>query len=211
MESSIATIFLVVVIGLVVVFLLSLIADRLQKLFRIHVETPEKQAGRMGERIATAVISEVLREEDTLLTNVPVYYDGKQTELDNVIINSNGVFIIEVKNLRGVLSGDEESFDWIQTKSSSAGEFYQKTVKNPIGQVKRQIYILSKFLQEKDVHVWIEGYVFFVERNSPIKSGYILETRRDIDRAIHRSGQQKLSKREQQFIGTVLLSSGDIL
>ena len=209
MENSIAIIFLVVVIGLVGVFLLSLIADWLQKLLRIHVETPEKQAGRMGERIATAVISEVLREDDTLLTNVPVIYNGKQTELDNVIINSNGVFIIEVKNLRGVLSGDEESFDWIQTKSSSAGEFYQKKVKNPIGQVKRQIYILSKYLKKRGIDVWIEGYVFFVERNSPIKNDYVLETRKDIDRAIHRGATQKLSPQKQKVIGTVLLSSTD--
>lgn len=203
--EDIAIILLVVAAGLAVVWLLLFLSDWLQKLFRIHVESPEKQAGRMGERIATAVISEVLREDDFLLTNVPVFFDGKQTELDNVIINSNGVFIIEVKNLRGVLSGDEDSYDWIQTKSSSGGEFYQKTVKNPIGQVKRQIYILSNYLQENDVDVWIEGYVFFVERNSPIKSEYVLETRRDIDRAIHRGKKQRLSKREQRYIRELLL------
>ena len=77
----------------------------------IHIETPEKKAGRLGERFATGIIREILQEEDLLFTNVPVFADGKQTELDNVIINPNGVFIIEVKNLHGTLYGDEASRD----------------------------------------------------------------------------------------------------
>ncbi|MCR4674270.1 MAG: NERD domain-containing protein, partial [Lachnospiraceae bacterium] len=110
-----------------------------------------------------------------------------------------------VKNLHGVLSGDEESYDWLQTKSSSGGEFYQKTIKNPIKQVKRQIYILSGLLKRKNLDTWIEGYVFFVERNCPIKSDLVLETRKDIDLAIHTNGKQTLSKKKQSAIIKLLL------
>ncbi|MCR5546291.1 MAG: NERD domain-containing protein [Lachnospiraceae bacterium] len=190
------------VVSIIVAFLIVVIflSSFLERSFHIHRETPQKKAGRYGEKIATSVISEVLRDEDVLLTNVPIRVEGKQTELDNVIINTNGIFIIEVKNLHGVLSGDEESYDWIQTKSSSGGEFYQKTVKNPMKQVKRQIYILSSYLKRKNLGTWIDGYVFFVERNCPIKSDLVLETRKDIDLAIHSNGKQTLSKKKQSAI-----------
>ena len=49
------------------------------------IEAPEKRAGRRGEHIATEIIKGVLREGDYLFTNISVSYDGKRTELDNVV------------------------------------------------------------------------------------------------------------------------------
>lgn len=149
------------------------------------IETPEKRAGRMGEKVAASLIKEVLTEEDILLNNVHVIADGLETELDNLIINSYGVFIIEVKNYSGQLIGGEKDKDWLKIKMTPGGNSYSKTVRNPIGQVKRQEYILSRYLKQNGIHEWVKGYAFFVEMNSPVKSAYVLDTRRDIDRAIH--------------------------
>ena len=171
-----------------------------------HIESPEKRAGRMGERFATTIIKEILNDDDMLLTNVRIVAEGKQTELDNVIVNSNGVYIIEVKNWLGELYGDEDSRDWIQTKATYGG-VYQKEVKNPIGQVKREIYILSRLLKENGLDVWINGYVFFVEMNSPITSEYVLRTQGDINKAIHGPGRKKLSVLDQRFIIDILSGS----
>ena len=121
-----------------------------------------------------------------------MYADDKQSEADNIIINSRGIFIFEVKNLSGTLLGDEETYDWIQIKDAGHGNAYQKTVKNPVKQVKRQIYILSKLLKDNNINIWIEGYVFFVQGNSPIQSDYIVETQGDIDRIIHDGNNQHI-------------------
>ena len=150
-------------------------------------EPPERRAGKSGEKYASRIIDEVLRESDKHLTNVLITADGKQAELDNVIINRNGVFIIEVKNYTGELHGDEEDYEWLKYKYTSSSVPFQKVVKNPIPQVKRQVYILSKLLKKHNINVWIEGYVFFVERNSPVNSCYVLWTQEDIDRAIHQN------------------------
>lgn len=149
------------------------------------IETPEKRAGRIGEKVAASLIKEVLTEEDILLNNVHVIADGLETEFDNLIINSYGVFIIEVKNYSGQLIGEEKDRDWLKIKVTPGGNSYSKTVRNPIGQVKRQEYILLRYLKQNGIHEWVKGYVFFVEMNSPVKSTYVLDTRRDIDRAIH--------------------------
>ena len=164
------------------------------------IELPEKRAGRMGEHIANAVISEILQEDDLLFSNVEIMADGKQTELDNVIINSNGVFIIEVKNFSGELFGSEDDYEWIKTKMTYGGFFYQKSVKNPIKQVKRQIYILSQFLKKNGINVWVNGYVFFVQGNAPFESPFILMTQHDINITIHGESGNTLSDVEKERI-----------
>lgn len=149
-------------------------------------ESPEKRAGRIGERTARIIIGEILTEDDLLLTNIKLAADDKCTELDNLIINSRGLFIIEVKNYSGEMFGSEEDYEWVKIKTTAEGNIYQKTIKNPINQVKRQIYILSRLLKEHGLDgIWIEGYVFFVEMNSPVESPYVLRTQQDIDEVIH--------------------------
>ncbi|MBQ1607746.1 MAG: NERD domain-containing protein, partial [Lachnospiraceae bacterium] len=101
---------------------------------------------------------------------------------------------------------EEDDFEWVKNKVTDAGNIYQKTVKNPIPQVKRQIYILSGRLKQRKINVWVEGYVFFVERNSPVRSDYVLDTRRDIDRVIHHGTDNNLSNAEKKRIVDALLS-----
>lgn len=76
-----------------------------------------------------------------------IAYDGRPAELDCVVVNKNGVFVIEVKNYVGVLFGKENEYEWKKYKKTAAGNVYEKTVKNPIKQVKRQVYILAKYLE----------------------------------------------------------------
>ncbi len=109
-------------------------------------ESSKKRAGKQGEVYATNIIKSILKEDDLLYTNVQISYDGKPTELDNVIINKYGVFIIEVKNYRGKLVGSEEEYEWQKFHTTPAGNTYIKIVKNPIRQVKRQIFILANYL-----------------------------------------------------------------
>ena len=186
----------------IIIFVIIVIIALLLK--QIPIETPEKQAGRLGEEYATSVIEDALNKNDVLLTNVEITVEGKPTELDNVVINDKGVFIIEVKNYSGQLSGDEDDFEWIKTKETEAGNQYQKTVRNPIKQVKRQEYILSKLLKNHGIWVWVKGYVFFVEQNSPVNSECVLETSKDIDIAIHSKSKNHLDKRMIEEIRTLL-------
>jgi hypothetical protein len=168
-------------------------------------ELPEKRAGRLGEKIAAGVLGEILNNDDFWLTNVNLCVEGKQTELDNIIVNEKGVFIIEVKNYFGELFGNEDDFEWIKNKVTPAGMTYQQSVKNPIKQVRRQIYILSQLFKSNGIRVWIEGYVFFIEGNSPIESRYILKTQADIDIAIHGGRRNSIDEGTRERIRQLLL------
>ncbi len=164
-------------------------------------ESEQKIAGRNGERFATQVIQDNLRENDILLTNIKVSFEEREAELDNVVINNRGVFIIEVKNYRGELIGQEEEYEWEKIKYSHAGERYQTKVKNPIQQVKRQAGILHGYLEKYGIDIWVEGYAFFVEGNSPIRSARVLENPEDINTALHfRTNRNLRNSTKEQII-----------
>lgn len=169
-----------------------------------NVEDPVVRAGRRGEEVAEDIIRSVLHEDDTLLTNIELSYDGNRTEIDNIVINRNGVFLIEVKNYVGDLEGDIDDYNWKKYKVTPGGEIYVKTVKNPIQQVKRQIYIVSSVLKAKRIKVWIEGYVILLHNNSPVDDSMVLRNRREIDLALHQRRNQILSKDDVKMIKRVL-------
>lgn len=165
-----------------------------------HWESPQRTAGRRGEDYARRVIQGILRNDDVLINNVSLEVEGKPTEFDNIIVNECGVFIIEVKNYVGQLYGTEDDYEWSKFKTTDGGNTYQKQVKNPIKQVKRQIYILSRFLKNNNVNVWITGYVYFVHENSPIDSSYVLVSPTDIDKAIHGKKAKGFGESEKRKI-----------
>ena len=99
-------------------------------------EPPQKRAGRYGEKYAASVIKSVLREGDTLLSNVSIAYDGRPAELDCVVVNKNGVFVIEVKNYVGVLFGKENEYEWKKYKKRPRGMYMRKPSKTPLSRSK---------------------------------------------------------------------------
>ncbi len=167
-------------------------------------ESASRRAGRHGEEIAAEMISRVLREDDYLLTNIEIAYEGRRAEMDCIVVNKFGVFIFEVKNYSGQLVGDEDDYEWQKIKITDSGNMYLKQVKNPIRQLKRQVYLLARYLQAHRIKIWVEGYVILLHQNSSVDSGYIISSPSDIDRAIHTKGKKYLHPKEIEQI-TILL------
>ena len=67
-------------------------------------------AGKRGEKIAFDVLN-CLPEEYCIYENICVTYNGKTSELDNIIVGPTGIFIVEVKNHKGIISGDYDEDD----------------------------------------------------------------------------------------------------
>lgn len=160
----------------------------------------KERAGYRGEQVAASIINEVLRPEDYHFRNVSFEYAGNEIEIDNLIINTRGVFIIEVKNYNGRLYGNETDYELYKEKVTDAGNRYSNIVKNPVPQVKRQIHNMAKFLESEGVNVWVEGYVYFVHGNCPFNSEKLLRNKYDIDHAIHPKKNQQLSKKNIETI-----------
>lgn len=167
-------------------------------------EPGNRRAGRKGEEAASNIIRQAMHEDDLLFTNVSISYDGKPAELDNVVVNTFGVFIIEVKNYKGQLYGKEDDYTWKKYKNDGYGNIFVKDVKNPIKQVKRQVYILAKHLEYFGSRVWVNGYAMLLHGNSPVQSEYVLSSIYDIDKAIHTPGRIRLNKSTIEAIAKLL-------
>ncbi len=130
--------------------------------------------------------------------------EGGRAELDNIVVNRFGVFIIEVKNYNGYIVGGEDDYEWRKYKTTTAGNTFESNVKNPIKQVKRQVYLLAKYLRYYGSDVWVEGYAFLLQDNSPVDSKYLLRTPDDIDRAVHTKRRRMLSEEEVEEIARLI-------
>ncbi len=164
-----------------------------------------KYAGNRGEAIFNYLICNILRSDDILLNNISLNVDGKITEIDNLIINKNGIFIVEIKNYNGRLYGNVDDYEWIKEKVSPGGNVFTKKVKNPIKQTKRQIYILSQFLKKNNIRIWINGYTYFINQNSPVVDEYVINDIRELNQIIHEQ-QNKVYDEELIHKVTHLLS-----
>lgn len=144
-----------------------------------------KDAGNYGEAICKGEIKQILRSDDVLINNICLNINGKETEIDNLIINKNGIFIIEVKNYNGTLYGDIDDFEWKKRKVSPGGNVFTKEVKNPIKQMKRQTYLLSQYLKENGIRIWISPFAYFINDNSPVHDECVISDISELDKIIH--------------------------
>lgn len=167
-------------------------------------EDQKRIAGKEGELQAKKILNHYLNENDLLLNNLNISIHGRNTELDYVVINNNGVFIFEVKNFSGKLVGNEDDQYWNKYKISSGNKEYIKEIRNPIKQLKREIYLLKEYLKYYGVDLWIEGYVLFVNMNSPVESEYTVNDKSEIDDILHLRRNQVLTKNQIEKIISIL-------
>lgn len=165
-----------------------------------------KKAGKKGETNFNILVRKVLKENDIHLNNIILSTNGKEIEIDNIIINENGIFIIEVKNYKGKLYGDVDDYKWIKRKISPGGEVFKKEVYNPIKQVKTQTYHLSQYLKNNNIWIWIEPYVYFANDNSPVINQCVIHDEYELDRIIH-TKKGKTYKKESIYKALHLLSN----
>lgn len=95
-----------------------------------------------------------------ILTNLYIpKNDGTTTEIDLVLINQSGIFVIESKNYSGKIYGDEKDKMWEQRFKARIGyKFF-----NPIWQNKGHISALKGVLQKADRNL-VHSYIVFGKR-----------------------------------------------
>lgn len=162
--SVIADMFLVIFIPLTAFFAFFLLIVMLGFFYdndSEYIDTDILVSGISGERFATDVLS-MLPDSYTVFQNVTIIHAQKKSEIDNIVVGKSGVFIVEVKNHNGYISGDLEDTQWIQHKVGRGGTPYEKEMYNPVKQVGTHIYRLANYLRNKGISTYIEGMVYFV-------------------------------------------------
>lgn len=160
--------------------------------------------GIKGEEKTQKLLS-TLPESYIISSNVPLIYEGKKAEIDNLIISEKGIIIVETKNYKGRISGSADSPTWTQVKYSRGGNRYKKELRNPIKQANRQTWILSQILKSHGIHCWIDCLVYLQQAQCDFKDKKLFTNPYEMIDYIQALGKPNaLSKEDIEKIQSIL-------
>jgi len=122
-----------------------------------------KIKGIIGEKTISVFLSRLDPTKYKVINDLMLRTEGKTSQIDHVVVSNYGIFVIETKNYKGWIVGDEHSEQWTQVIYKRKEKFY-----NPIRQNYGHIQALKQNLQEYQELNFIPIIVFSVKTNSKV-------------------------------------------
>ncbi len=116
--------------------------------------------GSIGERKVSKALNTLDNNEYKVINNVMIRTDRGTTQIDHVVISVYGVFVIETKNYRGLIFGNEYDDNWKQVIYKRSERF-----RNPIKQNYGHVAALKERLN-LDKDLLIISIIAFTNRAS---------------------------------------------
>lgn len=127
--------------------------------YRCHFYKPFKtgeQLGDEGENIVCSLIGDTIPNQQYVINNLILNNKGKSSQIDHIVINPRGVFVIETKNYSGAIYGYENQQYWTQYIGDEQNDIY-----NPLKQNATHVYNVKKIIGDLP----IRSLVVFVQNN----------------------------------------------
>ena len=162
-------------------------------------------AGYRGEALGQKKLRKLKKYGYDVFANMKLNYNGHKSEMDFIIVGDNGIFIIEVKNIKGNITGHSDDQYLLQTKRTKHNT-YDNSFYNPLKQVNTHVFKLSEYLKANSFNYWIEGLVYFPKKHSTIlvknnKKIFSKKNSRSLLKHIKdHEGRESISKSNQEKI-----------
>ena len=142
---------LFIVIGIVLVIGITVLA--------VYLKSPSVR-GKRGENRVRRIIGKTQEGLRYVFNDYKIVDEGMSCQIDHILINQNGVFVIETKNYSGNIYGTDEQREWTQVLAY--GKIKNK-IYNPVKQNNTHVYRIRKILPKEFPLVSI---VVFVQNNT---------------------------------------------
>lgn len=143
------------VVGLIKVFWLLLPAIALVRLLKSRW-----WKGMMGERqVSKAIQRHLDRRAYHLFCNILLPTADGTTQLDHVVVSQYGIFVLETKNMQGIISGSKQERTWTQQIGAQCISF-----QNPLHQNYKHTKTLHELLGINEKHIF--SLIVFVGSSS---------------------------------------------
>ncbi|MCR5207248.1 MAG: NERD domain-containing protein [Eubacterium sp.] len=136
---------------------------------RLKENAEIKSYGNKGERRAGFILEKYLPDGYTVIQNAVIRYNGETSETDNIVVGRTGVFIIEVKNMKGTVYGDYDEKSWEKVKTDRYNIEHESIFHSPVKQVGTHRYRLAKLLRANGIRCDVECAVYFVNPETVLK------------------------------------------
>ncbi|WP_294065602.1 NERD domain-containing protein [uncultured Fusobacterium sp.] len=129
----------IILLFLLIIFLVPLFSKKKEPTKKY--KTSAEILGKIGENKIAQILSS-LPKEYKVFNDIYLSNNGMTTQIDHIVISIYGIFVIETKNYKGQIYGNDNSEHWTEN-------FYGKTYKfyNPIKQNHSHIKVLQKLLR----------------------------------------------------------------
>jgi len=119
------------------------------------------RCGIRGEQVLRAhLLSSGLRDEYTAYYNLPLNGNGRNSDIDCVLVGPCGLFVFEAKHHHGLILC--RNGIWARIKVGRRGTLYGGQLGNPSGQLSRNIRKLKELLEQAYLYgLWLHGAVVF--------------------------------------------------
>lgn len=127
-----------------VIFAVVLAAVVISLFVLVKLKRLAQSIGERGEKYVARALGDTVEGEQYIINNL-LFQDseGHSCQIDHILINKNGIWVVETKNYAGYIYGSEEQREWTQVLAygDEKHKFY-----NPVKQNRTHIYRLSKYL-----------------------------------------------------------------
>lgn len=168
--------------------------------------------GKRGEELVKWEIGADIENEQYTINNLILLHDGKSSQIDHVVINPRGIFVIETKNYSGDIYGFENQLEWTQvlSKGRAKNRFY-----NPIKQNATHVYNVKRivgnlpvrslvvFVQNNTCHIEARNVIPLSKLKSALSRGKNVLTVDQIKTAYHLLLQNRASISNQEHVQNI--------
>lgn len=123
---------------------------------KVFFERHFKDQGTAGEKVVSKILRRLPKEEYRVFNNILLETKSGTTQIDHLVISQYGIFVIETKNYKGVISSRNNSRDWYQCINNRE----ETPISNPVIQNSRHIKHLATLLKIQD-HTLLKSIVTF--------------------------------------------------
>lgn len=144
-----------------------LVVSWYKKLAAHRAQTSIDSVGAEGEELALTYLK-ILDNNYHIVPNAILNYGEKRSEIDTIVIGPTGVFIVEVKNYKGFISGNTSDHNLMQIKTDNYGNSFENPFYNPVKQVGTHRYTLNGVLKSNGINTNINICVFFTDKEANV-------------------------------------------
>ncbi len=146
-------------------------------------------AGDVGEKLVRKHIRHSPENGQYVINGYCVRVGDTSMQVDHIVINQNGVHVIETKNYSGLICGRDEDYQWTQILK---GGRTRNTFYNPVLQNETHIRHLASILGREGI--FYNMIVFFAD-DLKVESNHIVRNT-DLENILSMSGDTHLSPEE---------------
>lgn len=147
--------------------------------------------GYEGERYIRSVLGETVVGERYIAHDFIFEKDYMFTQIDHIVVNTYGIFVIETKNMVGYIYGDDTKNQWTQVCDDGTVRVFE----NPVKQNEKHVNIIKSVLGDMPVYSIV---VFAQDNVENIRSDYVVASYQ-LKRALYK-GKPTLNDRQMRTV-----------